>query len=302
MFVGVLFLCILLSGPLSSLILPMTKPDGSADLTSLLNHVTLLEQTVASLQTDVQTNTVQAAEVASLKTELRLSLNDLAMVKAELNDIKQGNSNTNSQMKVELQSTMALAQSTSKQLERLEKDMNATSAGLHMIQKNLSMMSTEVTTLGSDLSQVQNQSLDNKQLLTVLASKTRNVAFHVYYPLDSPLGTPVTFSHTNYNAGSGYNTTTGKFTAPVSGTFVFWTQLELGETNTNMYVYIMKSGGVNLAAGYVKTDADIDDGDASAITVTHLDKGEEVWVDIYVSEHIYQTPASYFGGVLLSAD
>lgn len=168
MFVAVLFLCILLSGPLSSLILPMTKPDGSADLTSLLNHVTLLEQTVASLQTDVQTNKVQAAEVASLKTELRLSLNDLAVVKAELNDIKQGNSNTNSQLKVELQSTMALAQSTSKQLERLEKDMNATSAGLHMIQKNLSMMSTEVTTLGSDLCQVQNQSLDNKQLLTVL--------------------------------------------------------------------------------------------------------------------------------------
>lgn len=124
----------------------------------------------------------------------------------------------------------------------------------------------------------------------------------MYYPLDSPLGSPVTFTHTNYNAGSGYNTTTGKFTAPVSGTFVFWTQLELGETNTNMYVYIMKSGGVNLAAGYVKTDADIDDGDASAITVTHLDKGEEVWVDIYDSEHIYQTPASYFGGVLLSVD
>ncbi|XP_046377840.2 testis-specific gene 10 protein-like [Haliotis rufescens] len=431
MFVAVLFLCILLSGSLCGLIMPMTKPDGSADLTGLLNHVTLLEQTVASLQTDVQTNKAQAAaeisslkdEVASLKTELRVSSNDLAVVKGELNDMKRRISDTNSQpnntevdsirhdvrlhsaqinavqsdvrmfdnqlnlvnstvydvkieadrfiqnissdvklitheqeiQNLELQLTKTLTQSTSKQLERLEKDMNSTSAGLHDIQNNFSLTRTEVTTLRNNLSIVQkqsldnnqslthvsqdlhlvsadvhavqnnlsligsevktvrsdlylaqNQSLDNKQLLTVLASKNRTVAFHVYFPPNkSPAYTPLAFSGTNYNAGSTYNTTTGKFTAPVNGTYMFWTQIEArGSTITGMYVHIMKSGEVdeNIAGGYVKTDPSIDEADASAVTVTHLDQGEEAWVETDHSGYIYQSSASYFGGVLLSED
>nr|AKJ25940.1 C1q domain containing protein 2 [Haliotis discus discus] len=435
MYVAVFSLCILLSGSLSGLILPMTKPDGSTDLSSLLSHVILLEQTVTSLQTttvqlqsDLQSNKAQAAaeisslkdEVASLKTELRVSSNDLAVLKAEVNDMKRGNSNANTQVNLtvldsishevklntaqvsavqsdvkmlhkqlslvnstvydvkreadsflkntssvvqllthkqvvenmELQATNALALRTSQQVERLELDMNTTSAGLHMTQKNLNLTSTEVTTLRNDLSVVQkqsldnkhsltqvsqdvqlvsadvhttknnisltisevgtlkadlavvqNQSLDNKQLVTTLASKNRNVAFHAHSSTDKPpSNTPLTFRNVDYNAGSGYSTNTGKFTAPVSGTYMFWTQLEMYESNSSVYVNIMKSG-VGLAAGYVETDSTVNDADASAVTVNHLNKGEEVWVEISVSNTIIGSfGASYFGGVMLSAD
>ncbi|XP_046542424.1 caprin-2-like [Haliotis rubra] len=316
MFVAILLLCILLSDSISGLILPMTKPDGSTDLTSLLSHVTLLEQTVANLQKDVQANKAQAAEVVSLKTEVNLLSNELAVVKAELNDIKQGNGNSKiptsaglqitqrnlSQLTAELQSTKALAQNTSKQLEILKMDMNSTTAGLQGTQRNVSIISTEVTTLRGDLHVVQNQSLDNKQLLAMLASKTRTVAFQADVPVPSPTGVTetVTFNNTIYNAGSGYNSTTGRFTAPVSGTYMFWTQLELGGRNTNMYASIMASR-LMLAEGKVTfTDHNIDDVDVSAVGVTHLNKGQEVWVEIYFSQHIYAT--SYFGGVLLSID
>ncbi|XP_067668731.1 multimerin-2-like [Haliotis asinina] len=316
MFVAVLLHCILLSGSVFGLIMPLTKPNGSADLTSLLSHVTLLEQTIANLQKDVQANKVQAAEVASLKTEVQLLSNELAVVKAELNDIKQskGNSNTPtsadlqvtqrnlSQLTAELQSTKALAQSTSKQLETLRMEINSTSAEMQVTRRTLSIISTEVTTLGSDLHVVQNQSLDNKQLLAMLESKRRTVAFQADVPLPSPtrVTETVSFNNTIYNAGSGYNSTTGRFTAPVSGTYMFWTQLELGGKNTNMYASIMASRLI-LAEGKVTfTDHNIDDVDVSAVGVTHLNKGQEVWVEIYFSQHIYAT--SYFGGVLLSAD
>ncbi|XP_048258293.1 multimerin-2-like isoform X1 [Haliotis rufescens] len=435
MYVAVFFLCILLSGSLSGLILPMTKPDGSTDLSSLLSHVTLLEQTVTGLQTttvqlqsDLQSNKAQAAaeisslkdEVVSLKTELRVSSNDLAVLKAEVNDMKRGNSNANTQVNLtvldsishevklntaqvsavqsdvkmlhkqlslvnstvydvkreadslikntssmvqllthkqvvenmELQSTNALALRTSQQVERLELDMNTTSAGLHMTQKNLNVTSTEVTTLRNDLSVVQKQSLDNKhsltqvsqdvqlvsadvhtaknnisltisevatlkadlavvrkqaldnkQLVTTLASNNRNVAFQAQsQPIFSPSGTPLTFLDVDYNAGSAYNNKTSKFTAPVSGTYMFWTQLEMSGIYSNMYVRIMKSG-VNVAAGRVETHSTVGNVDASAVTVNHLNKGEEVWVEISFPSLIAgENGSSYFGGVMLSAD
>ncbi|XP_071085773.1 uncharacterized protein MCAP_0864-like isoform X2 [Haliotis cracherodii] len=388
MFVTVFSLCILLSGSLSGLILPMTKPDGSTDLSSLLNHVTLLEQTVTGLQTttvqlqsDLQSHKAQAAaeissltnEVASLKTELRVSSNDLVLLKAEVNDMKRGNSNGNTQVNrtvldpishevklntaqqvvenMELQATNVLALRTSQQVERLELDMNTTSASLHMTQKNLNLTSTgvttlrnhlsvvqkqsldnqysltqvsqdvhllsadvhttennisltisEVATLKADLAVVRKQSLDNKQLVTTLASKNRNVAFHAHSPPGKPpSNTPLTFSQVDYNAGSAYNNT-GKFTAPVSGTYMFWTQLELFGSHKYLFVLIMKSGGVKLAAGLAQTDPGINDADASAVTVTHLNKGEEAWVEISVSNGIYGGHGtSYFGGVMLSA-
>ncbi|XP_046377854.2 uncharacterized protein LOC124150027 [Haliotis rufescens] len=404
MYVAVLSLFILLCGSLSGLILPITKPDGSTDLTSLLSHVTLLEQTVTGLQTttgqlqsDIKVNKALAAaqissltnEVTALKTELRASSNDLAVLKAQMNDVKTGNSNTNSQVNslsldvklntaqvntvqskmktldeqlglvkgeaerltqntsyvvqlithkqdqhyVELQSTKALAQSASKEVGRLGIDMNSTSAGLHLMQNNLSLTSAEVTTLRSDLSVVQKQALDNKQSLTQvsqdiqlvsadvnqtknsfnlttlkaalsLASKTRNVAFHVSGPSNTtPAFSTVTFSTLLYNAGSAYNTTTGTFIAPVSGTYMFWTKLEVVESNTNMNVYIMKSGRVYMAGGYMKTDSDIYIADASAVAVNHLNKGEEAWVEISSSHTFYSGNfASYFGGVMLSVD
>lgn len=57
MYVTVVFLSVLLARSLTGLILPLTKPDGTADMSSLLNHVSLLEQTVqSSSNTDAGTD------------------------------------------------------------------------------------------------------------------------------------------------------------------------------------------------------------------------------------------------------
>ncbi|XP_046550377.1 C1q-related factor-like [Haliotis rubra] len=158
---------------------------------------------------------------------------------------------------------------------------------VHIIQNNLSFTSSEVAALKRNMSGV--------------ATKIPDVAFQAHDPPShTPSSSPVLFQLVNYNAGSGYNSNTGKFTAPVSGTYIFWTQLEMGGgSNTALYVYIKRTGGMNMAAGYMETLSTFGDVDASAQTVDHLEKGQEVWVEITTTYEIYHS-ASYFGGALLS--
>ncbi|XP_067670224.1 adventurous-gliding motility protein Z-like [Haliotis asinina] len=426
MYLAVLSLCMLLCGSLSGLILPMKKPDGSTDASSLLSHVTLLEQTVTTLQTttgqlqtDIQVSKAQSAvqiasltkEVDALKAELKISSNDVAVLKSEMDHMKRVYGNMNNQLNLtildrishdvkmnsaqvntfqtdikmldkqfnlinatvgdvkkdtdrciqntssaiqlitqkeaELQLTKTLAQSASQHLKKLELEQNSTSASLLLTQNNLILTSSEVTTLRGDLSAVKTQTRDNKQslvkvsqdlkmvladvhtttntslatlaadlaavkkqsedskkLVTALASKTRDVAFQVSNPTNrAPAFTALTFNKTRYNAGSAFNTSTGKFSAPESGTYMFWTKLEMVETNTYMNVYIMKSGRVPMAGGYVATDANIYVADGSAVAVDHLSKGEEVWVEVSSRHNLYDgNKSSYFGGVMLSVD
>ncbi|XP_071085123.1 golgin subfamily A member 5-like [Haliotis cracherodii] len=302
MAVVVLFLCILLAGSLSGLILPMTTPVGSTDMASLLSHVSLLEQNLASLQTTT----------TQLQTDLQVTKNKLQNTQSELQRTKK-----------DLQSTQAELQTMKgeeeRRLDKLEKDVNTTSSGVHglrqdlqatrsdlsVVETNLSLTNSEMSTLKRNMSGLEKQSLDNKQALTqvsqTLVSKTRTVAFHLNEPpVSAAAHKPLQFYNVNHNAGSGYNNSTGKFTAPVSGTYMFWTQLQVKGYNEGMYVRIMKAG-MALAAGYVEIHSSMNTADASAVTVTHLDKDEQVWVVPLYLNGVLLTK-SYFGGALLSVD
>ncbi|XP_046365256.1 C1q-related factor-like [Haliotis rufescens] len=130
-------------------------------------------------------------------------------------------------------------------------------------------------------------------------SKTRDVAFHVSKPVpDQTTYTPLTFGTILYNSGSGYSSKSGKFTVPESGTYLFWTQIEMYDSNSQMKVWIM-SKGLILAAGLVSTDSNIDDATADAQVVKHLTTGDEVWVEITDKHKLTENDGSYFGGVLL---
>ncbi|XP_071085793.1 C1q-related factor-like [Haliotis cracherodii] len=217
----VVFLCILLAGSLRGLILPMSKPDGTADMSSLFNHISLLEQNMASLQ----------ISTAQLRTDLEVTKKELQNAQTELQSMR----------------------------------------------KDVPTGQTQQTT------------------------KMQDVAFQAHDPPNhAPAKTPLQFTMVNYNAGSGFDRATGKFTVPVSGTYMFWTQLEMGGgSNTALYVYIKKTGGLNMAAGYMETGSSIGDVDTSAQTIDHMEKGEQVWVEITNDYEIYNS-ASYFGGALLS--
>ncbi|XP_046377866.1 uncharacterized protein LOC124150034 [Haliotis rufescens] len=215
MIVAVLFVCILLSGTLSGLIMPTSKPQGSVhvDLTTLLSHVDRLQQTVTNLQTT--TATLQASKVQA-------------------------------------------------------------AADIAALNKQVASLKSQLT------------------------SKT--VLFHVGNPagttaLRTDAYTPVNFGHVDKNLGSGYNMTSGTFIAPVSGTYLFYLQLDVFKRkNADMFVFMKKQYGI----AYTATE--LMEVGPSAVAVHHLDQWEEVGVIPEQPSYYYDAPASYFGGVLLSAD
>lgn len=55
---------------------------------------------------------------------------------------------------------------------------------------------------------------------------------------------------------------------------MFLAQVEMIGPSTAIHIYIMRSGGLILTAGWVETDSQIDVVEASAIAVYHLNKGD----------------------------
>lgn len=81
----------------ASLIVPMSKPNGDADLISITSHVTLMEQTVNSLEARFQTTktelTTVKADLKTTRTELSSlqlqhidAVRDLTVTQTQLND------------------------------------------------------------------------------------------------------------------------------------------------------------------------------------------------------------------------
>ncbi|XP_048255171.1 uncharacterized protein LOC124138798 [Haliotis rufescens] len=339
------------------LILPLTKPDGSADLTSVLSHVTLLEQTVdnlqkntVQLQTDLQGDyddlkshvdlnvhnkvTSNSANVTTLQSDVNvLAKLDIlnTTVYAVQSEARRLTENISSMVQLlehkqlvenmDTQSVKTLAQDTSIQLKLLEKDVNATSfdvghikqnlhsmdADLHVVQNDVTMTRSEIQTMKQTMSDIDKNSTAVKQALAqvaqTMASKTRDVAFQAYLSDTQTVqsDTSLIFHRVFLNSGSGYSSTTGTFTAPVSGTFMFWTQLDVDQADVSLTVSIQKSG-TSIATGWVKTTTDSDDEVVSVITASHVTAGEEVWVQVNLTALIYGASYSHFGGTILSVD
>ncbi|XP_046542411.1 complement C1q-like protein 3 [Haliotis rubra] len=214
--------------------------------------------------------------------------NDITRLTQTIQSMQQQSAAEMSSLKAEIQAMKTELQQSSDELIQVRSELDS-------MKQNVSVQMEQLADLQSVEEQVYN-------LSETLASKTRDVAFHVSQ-LDGEQTTyiPLKYLKILYNSGDGYNSTSGTFTAPVSGTYMFWTQIQNSQANTYMDVWIMKTGrGDILANGWVLTDSTIVDADANAQTVLHLEMGEEVWVEITVEHELKDSDASYFGGVLLS--
>ena len=114
----------------------------------------------------------------------------------------------------------------------------------------------------------------------------------------------IVFNVVNVNNGSHYNTSNGRFTAPVTGTYFLYFGGIKANNNNVVRLKLLKNGTGN----YMNADRElrIDDGDAygenaSMNVVVSLTAND--YVQVYVTAGtIYGTDASYthFGGYLLS--
>jgi hypothetical protein len=73
-------------------------------------------------------------------------------------------------------------------------------------------------------------------------------SFHAYGNTVTASSSYLVYPSTNFNVGGHYNTTNGRFTAPITGTYMIgWTHI--GSTNNTCYRFYARVNGNNLSAG-----------------------------------------------------
>tara|TARA_B100000963_G_scaffold348196_1_gene355432 strand:+ start:500 stop:1486 length:987 start_codon:yes stop_codon:yes gene_type:complete len=114
----------------------------------------------------------------------------------------------------------------------------------------------------------------------------------------------IVFNHVNVNIGSHYNTSNGRFTAPVTGTYFLYYGGIKNNSGSVARVKLLKNGTGNYMNGdrELRMDSNQNYGDNASMNVI-VSLTATDYVQVYVTEGtIYGTDSSYthFGGYLLS--
>lgn len=201
----------------------------------------------------------------------------------------------------------SLSSSLSSQTSYLSSQISSVSSSLQSkISSESSSLSSRISTLSSSLySKMSSESSSLSSSISSLSSRISNeedrkVAFSArllkmdsyYLPKEK-----IKFDDVRYNYGSGYDPSSGIFTAPKSGTYLFAGTVEA--TNSGIgHADIMVRGYFKVdllaAKGFSNT--------GTAVIVDYLSAGDKAWIqgsDIAVPKHYINHYRSHFSGVLI---
>ncbi|KAL3886537.1 hypothetical protein ACJMK2_026522 [Sinanodonta woodiana] len=131
---------------------------------------------------------------------------------------------------------------------------------------------------------------------------TRKAAFTAMFtsiPVSITLGRSLQFDRVDYNEGNAYDKTTGIFTCPVSGTYLFFTNILSMFHGGAVQTEIIFEG-----QGKGKTHAPNENNYAQSSTAAslHCNAGQRVWVQAAYGSQFHGGDFSSFTGVLLWQD
>ncbi|KAK7507750.1 hypothetical protein BaRGS_00000715 [Batillaria attramentaria] len=109
----------------------------------------------------------------------------------------------------------------------------------------------------------------------------------------------VSFDDVISNAGGGYDSSTGVFTAPASGTYVFYLQtLNHNTRDGRIFLDIIKNGEFlsRVHAGWSPFE------NGSTLSVTHLEKGDTVNVQVSFGTAFWGGVFTTFSGFRVSSE
>ena len=134
---------------------------------------------------------------------------------------------------------------------------------------------------------------------TVSDVRTPRISFNAQSNITREYVSPPThvkFDLVLYNQGGAFNPTTGNFTAPVSGTYVFYFQTESGNSHSS-HSYIKVNHG-EVCRAYIHSKQE----HGSCQGIVHMFAGENAWVEPIYEDAYYTHNSSSFMGFLLSGD
>lgn len=116
-----------------------------------------------------------------------------------------------------------------------------------------------------------------------------------------PLGTTIIYDQILYNAGGGYDGTTGIFTCPISGVYMFAIFVESFTLRTAI-IELVIDGNDSLISAVSEQAVDGQDNTGGNVLIVHVVKGQRVWARTYDSDN--QDIYPYFttmSGVLIQS-
>ena len=124
-------------------------------------------------------------------------------------------------------------------------------------------------------------------------------AFYAY--LTSNLGlsggtsTTITYPNVSFNIGNNYNTSNGRFTAPVSGVYVFTMNVQVSSTSNNPHAGIEVNGSNTIFLDWNASKA------ANITRAIYLNSGDYVHAQVYVTSNdtLVNAERNTFSGYLL---
>ncbi|XP_035687117.1 complement C1q tumor necrosis factor-related protein 7-like [Branchiostoma floridae] len=108
----------------------------------------------------------------------------------------------------------------------------------------------------------------------------------------------IIFNHVFTNVGNGYDVTTGKFTAPMDGVYVFMYNVHKNLASHGMRVALMRNGDIQVLAEDVSGDPQDMAGNS---VILELTEGDGVWLELMLKQAINSSKMrqSTFSGYLL---
>jgi hypothetical protein len=119
--------------------------------------------------------------------------------------------------------------------------------------------------------------------------------------IDLAVGSTVVYDEITYNAGNGYDKTTGIFTCPRSGMYIFFLNVEAVYGRQAAAISLQINGFSRLTAVAECMD-DTHDATGSNLLVVHIVEGDRVWVMTYGNDNqdLYKGFTA-FSGVLIQS-
>nr|XP_022304291.1 multimerin-1-like [Crassostrea virginica] len=277
-----------------------TKTDGETVLVrQLLNQETLIRMALDRKVNDL------VKGMADLKKNMETSNQQLQDAKREIETNKQQLQDA----KREIETNNQQLQDAKTEIAALKNENSALKAKWQVLSNLTTFLSDNLTTtintvkesqhsqreLSSDVSSLQ----AFQKNMSVGAVKDTPVAFTAGITSTSGSwdGDILVFPHVITNKGQGYSSSSGKFTAPRDGTYVF--TVTVVSYSTNHLRLDIVHDGVRKVRTYSHSSTHYQTG--TNLVVLELDRGDAVWVKRYVGRgyYTYSVPLTTFSGFIL---
>ncbi|XP_067686972.1 uncharacterized protein [Haliotis asinina] len=303
----------------------------SSNLSELPNLKTELKTLHTELSDARSHLNVTSSEQRAIKHELVLLNSSMKALNAQINEtiLDAINSDLKSNLeeiealKAELSLTQADTNRTACEVEIIQDYMNSSSAAVGDFKKELTSLtqtmenaSLEANTTQVEVSDLKKSLYDLKQNVEDQSKMLNNISSSIdgletaiafqaspsAYYFDVKDTEKLIFDSALYNIGKSYDGKTGMFTAPVSGTFMFWAGVSSFGRNSRVTIRLLLNQDRHgcLAQGTGIANNNSTESTASVMTAAELWRGDVVWLEKYSgTDRLFGTQESYFGGVLL---